>query len=123
LGRFASSAAARANARKTARLVLRRLPHQAVELVAHDLRDLLRVAIRDRGRGVAKVFERRVRAALVAQPHAGGPERNSSSMLSKEPCPFICAQSPLSTTSRAFIDASSLLSDIGLKPLPISLST
>ena len=51
------------------------------------------------------------------------PSAKSSSMLSKLPCPFICAQSPLSTTSRAFIDASSLFSDSGPKPLPISLST
>ena len=41
------------------------------------------------------------------------PSANSSSMLSKEPCPFIGAQSPLSTTSRALIEASSLFSDIG----------
>ena len=47
------------------------------------------------------------RSGTLAMPSA-----NSSSMLSKLPCPFIGAQSPLSTTSRAFIDASSLFSDV-----------
>ena len=42
------------------------------------------------------------------------PSANSSSMLSKLPCPFIGAQSPLSTTSRALIEASSLFSDVSL---------
>ena len=109
--------------REASRFVLRRLPHQAVELVTHDLRDLLRVGIRDGGRGVAEVFERRVRASLVAEAHAGGAEREQLVDVVKDPCPFISVQSPLSTTSRAFIDASSLFRDIGLNLLPISLST
>ena len=46
------------------------------------------------------------------------PSANSSSMLSKLPCPFIGAQSPLSTTSRAFIEASSLFSDVS--PIPLA---
>ena len=57
------------------------------------------------------MLQRRVGAAAIAQPDTGHAQREELVDVVEVACPFIGAQSPLSTTSRAFIEASSLFSD------------